>query len=134
MDLLTLKRHLPSIEDGRWVDAREVKDLADMRVKVRGSSSRVVREVYSAKERDAADDLKGEKRVDVLSRIALETLAEVGLVDIEGQTMDGKAVSVADVRKMLTDPAFQPLAELISRCALVVERTREAHLKDIAGN
>ena len=75
MDLLTLKRHLPSIEDGRWVDAREVKDLADMRVKVRGSSSRVVREVYSAKERDAADDLKGEKRVDVLSRIALETLA-----------------------------------------------------------
>lgn len=134
MDLLTLKRHLPSIEDGRWIDKREVKDLSDMRVKVRGSSSRIVREVYAAKEREASADLQGDKRLDVLTRIANETLAEVGLVDIEGLTMDGQPVAVAEVRKMLSDPAYQPLAELISRCALVVERTREAQIKDIAGN
>ncbi len=134
MDLLTLKRHLPSIEDGRWVDAREVKDLADMRVKVRGSSSRVVREVFAGKERDAATELQGDKRAEVLARIAAETLAEVGLIDIEGLTADGKPVPVGDVRAMLTDPAFQPLAELVSRAALVVERTRAAQLQDIAGN
>lgn len=134
MDLLTLKRHLPSIEDGRWVDKREVKELADMRVKVRGSSSRLVREVFAAKERTNSADLQGEKRIETMGRIANETLSEVGLIDIEGLTADGKPVPLDDVRKMLLDPAYQPLAELISRCALVVERTREAQLKDIAGN
>lgn len=134
MDLLTLKRHLPSIEDGRWVDKREVKELEDMRVKVRGSSSRVVREVYAAKERQQAAELTGEKRLEILSRIATETLAEIGLVDIEGLTAGGEAVPVDEVRRMILDPAFQPLADLISRCAIVVERTREAHVKDIAGN
>lgn len=134
MDLLTLKRHLPSIEDGRWVDKREVKELEDMRVKVRGSSSRVVREVYAAKERQHAADLTGDKRLETLSRIATETLSETGLVDIEGLTADGKPVPVDEVRAMLLDPAFQPLADLISRCAIVVERTREAQVKDVAGN
>lgn len=134
MDLLELKRHLPSIEGGRWVDKREVKDLNDLRVKARGSSSRVVREVYAAKERDAAEDLKGDKRNETLERIGKETLAEVGLVDIEGLTTDGEPVPVDEVRKMILMPEFQPLADLISRCALVVERTREAQLKDIAGN
>ncbi len=134
MDLLELKRHLPSIEGGRWVDKREVKDLNDLRVKARGSSSRVVREVYAAKEREAAEDLKGDKRNETLERIGKETLAEVGLVDIEGLTADGKPVPVDEVRKMILMPEFQPLADLISRCALVVERTREAQIKDIAGN
>ena len=101
MDLLTLKRHLPSIEDGRWVDKREVKELEDMRVKVRGSSSRVVREVYAAKERQQSAELTGEKRLETLSRIATETLAEVGLVDIEGLTAGGEAVPVDEVRNAL---------------------------------
>lgn len=134
MDLLTLKRHLPSIEDGRWVGKKEVKDLQDMRVKVRGSSSRLVREVYSAKERAASADLQGDKRLEAVQRIAVETLAEVGLVDIEGLTQDGEAVTVDQVKAMILLPEFQPLADLISRCAMVVERTREAHIKDIAGN
>lgn len=134
MDLLTLKRHLPSIEEGRWVDSREVKDLKDVRVKVRGSSSRPVRETYAAKERAAQADLQGDKRMETMHRIGVETLAEIGLVDIEGLTQDGEPVSVEDVRRMILLPEFQPLADLVSRCALVVERTREAHIKDIAGN
>jgi citrate lyase synthetase len=134
MDLLTLKRHLPSIEEGRWVDSREVKDLKDVRVKVRGSSSRPVRELYAAKERAAQADLQGDKRMETMQRIGVETLAEIGLVDIEGLTQDGEPVSVEDVRRMILLPEFQPLADLVSRCALVVERTREAHIKDIAGN
>lgn len=134
MDLLTLKRHLPSIEEGRWVDSREVKDLKDVRVKVRGSSSRPVRELYAAKERAAQADLQGDKRMETMQRIGVETLAEIGLVDIEGLTQDGEPVSVDDVRRMILLPEFQPLADLVSRCALVVERTREAHIKDIAGN
>lgn len=134
MDLLTLKRHLPSIEDGRWIDAKELKDLGDMRVKVRGHSSRLVREVYSAKERAAADDLKGEKRGETLLRIGKETLSEVGLVDIEGLTEDGKPVPVDAVRGMILDPAFTPLADLLASCALLVDKTREAHVKEVAGN
>lgn len=134
MDLSTLKRHLPSIEDGRWVTKREVKDLADMRVKVRGSSARLVREVFAAKEREASADLQGDKRNEALGRISMETLAEVGLVDIEGLTQEGDPVTVDQVRAMILLPEFQPLADLISRCAIVVERTREAHIKDIAGN
>lgn len=134
MDLLTLKRHLPSIEDGRWVDKREVKELEDLRVKVRGSSSRLVRETYAAKEREHAADLTGDKRMETVARIANETLAEVGLVDIDGLTSDGKPVDVAEVRKMILLPEFQPLAELISRAALVVERTRESQLQDITKN
>lgn len=134
MDVLALKRHLPSIEDGRWVGQKEIKELGDMRVKVRGSSSRIVRETYAAKEREHAADLTGDKRMETGMRIANETLAEVGLVDIEGLTSDGKPVDVAEVRKMILLPEFQPLAELISRAALVVERTRESQLQDIAGN
>lgn len=134
MDLLNLKRHLPSIEEGRWVDSREVKDLKDMRIKVRGSSARPVREVYAAKERAAHADLQGEKRLETMQRIGVETLAEVGLVDIEGLTQDGEPVPVEQVKAMILKPEYQPLADLISRCAMVVERTREAHIKDIAGN
>lgn len=134
MDVLALKRHLSSIEDGRWVTRKEVKALQDMRVKVRGSSAKVVRELFAAKERAAADDLTGEKRLETLTRIANETLSEVGLIDIDGLTMDGKPVDVAEVRKMILNPAFQPLADIISQCAITVERTREAHLKDISGN
>lgn len=134
MDLLTLKRHLPSIEDGRWVGKKEIKELQDMRVKVRGSSSRLVREVYAAKERASSADLQGDKRTETVQRIAVETLAEAGLVDIEGLTQGGEAVTVDQVKAMILLPEFQPLADLISRAAMVVERTREAHIKDVAGN
>lgn len=134
MDLLTLKRHLPSIEDGRWVGKKEVKDLQDMRVKVRGSSSRLVREVFAAKERAASEALQGENRLETMNRIGVETLSEVGLVDIEGLTQGGVVVTVDQVKAMILLPEFQPLADLISRCAMVVERTRESHIKEVAGN
>lgn len=134
MDLLTLKRHLPSIEDGRWIDATELKSLGDMRVKVRGHSSRLVRETYAAKERAAADDLKGDKRAETLMRIGKETLSEVGLVAIEGLTDDGEPVPVDAVRKMILDPAFAPLSDLLASCAMLVDKTREADIKEVAGN
>lgn len=136
MDVLTLKRDLPSIEDGRWVDAKEVPGLKDLRVKVRGQSSKVVRETYAAKERALSDtDRDGVKvRPDAAMRLGLETLSEATLVDIEGLTMGGETLPVARVRELLPDPAFQPLADLIVQASFVVDRTRAAKAEELKGN
>ena len=136
MDLLALKRDLPSIEDGRWVKATELPGLQDMAVKVRGQSSKPVRECYAAKERAlSADDRDGGKvKPDAAIRLSLETLAEATLVDIQGLTIGGEVVTLEKVRAMLPDPAFQPLADLVIQASFIVDRTRANRAEELKGN
>lgn len=137
MDVLSLKRHLPSIEEGRWVDASELPALRDIRVKVRGASSRAARALFSAKERaiDPRDrDAQGRIKPERFATLLLEMLAEYQLVDIEGLTADGKALSVEDVRALVVDPAFQPVSDLIMQAVSIVDETREAQVEALAGN
>ena len=136
MEILTLKRDLPAIDDGRWVGSDEVAGLHDVRVKVRGHSAKVVRDCYAAKERalDPADMIGAKVKPEVQNRMAVETLAEVGLVDVDGLTMDGKAITASEVKAMLPDPAFSPLIDLITAACFVVDRTRVAKSDALRGN
>lgn len=136
MDLLSLKKHLPSIEDGRWVTREELPALQDIRVKARGLSARVVRDAYAAKERALSPDdlVNGRPKAEIMSRIGLEVLAEVALVTVDGLTLDGEPVPMDDIRGMLVKPEYAPLADLLSQASFIVDKTRESKIKAIAGN
>lgn len=137
MDVASLTRHLPSIEEGRWVSSAEIPALMDVRVKVRGASSKAARDVFAAKERAAPPaerDAQGRIKPDGMSRILVELLAEWNLLEIEGLTSGGKALPVDKVREMLFAPEFQPVADLIMQAVALVDGTREAQIEALAGN
>lgn len=135
MDLLTLKRDLPSIDGGRWVDKVEIPELSDARVKVKGYSSRAVQEAHAARQRAlSGDDLdKGKPTAEANERLGLMILQDV-LVDAEGFTVDGKAMDASAIRDALADPAFDPLAKLIMRASMIVDATRAARAEELRGN
>lgn len=135
MDLLALKKDLPAIEDGRWVDKTELPALLDMRVKVKGYGSKAVQDAAAARKRALPpEDVKDGKPTDeAYSRLGLIILQDV-LVDIEGLTQDGKPVPVEEVRAALTDPAYEPLADLILRAAHLVNESRVAKREALAKN
>lgn len=136
MELSELKRDLPSIEGGRWVDRSEVQGLKGIRVKVRGHSSRAVRELFAKKEREAPESSRVGTRLtkEAQEQITREVIAEVALIDIEGLTIGGNPVTVDQLRPLLTDPAYDPLCDLISAASFRVDSTREADLERIKGN
>lgn len=136
MDLLELKRDLPSVEDGRWVDKKEVPGLRDIRVKVRGQSAKIVRELFAHKERGASESERIGSRLtkEGLARITREVVSEATLIDIEGLTIGGEVVDVSRVRNLILDPSFEPLVDLIAAASMRVENTRVADLEKIKGN
>lgn len=136
MDALLLKRHLPSIEEGRWVDRKELPSLLDLRVLVRGHSSKIVRDLYASKERVLGpDDMEGTRvKQEVQKRITREVLSEATLMDITGLVLGGEQATVSVVRELLLDPAFEPLCDLIAAASFRVSETREAHQEAIKGN
>lgn len=137
MDILGLKRHLPSIEDGRWVDSTEVPGLLDIRVKVRGASAVAAREIFAAKERAVEPrhrDSQGRIKVDAMTRIMMEMIGEWILTDIEGATLGDKKLTAEDVAGLVLKPEFQPLADLIMQASSVVDGTREAQIEAVAKN
>lgn len=137
MDILALKRDMVSIEDGRWVAADELPGLGDMRVKVRGANTSAGRELFAAKQRkvDPRDKRPdGSLKSDTMMRLLREMLVEHHLLDIEGLTSGGKPVSADDVRKHITAPDFEPLADLIMGAVAVVDGTRADREKELAGN
>ncbi|MCU0732551.1 MAG: hypothetical protein MUE84_13330 [Hyphomonas sp.] len=135
MDLLTLKRDLPSIDGGRWVDKAELPDLGDTRLKVKGYSSRAVQDAHAARQRAlSGDDLdKGKPTAEASERLGLMILQDV-LVDAEGFTSGGKPLGVDAIRDALADPAFDPLAKLVMRASMIVDATRAARAEDLRGN
>lgn len=136
MDLLDLKTHLPSVEEGRWVDRDELPALQDLRVKVRGFASKACRELIAAKERAAPQsDRDGVMlKMEARARIANEVMAEACLIEIEGLTQGGKPVSVNDIRPLLHLPEYGPLAGLLAQAAARVDQTRESKVKELSGN
>lgn len=135
MDLRALQKDLPAIEDGRWVDKAEMPALQDMRVKVKGYGSKAVQDAASARKRALeGDDLDGGKPTDeALSRLGLMILQDV-FVDIEGLTNGDEPVTADEVRASITDPAFEPLADLILRAAHLVNESRMLRREALAKN
>lgn len=134
MDILTLKRDLPAIEDGRWVDKTELPGLLDIRVKVRGYSSKHVQDRDQARKRAMAGDATDGKLSDAqIESLGLAMLQDV-LVEIDGLTSGDKALGGDEVRPLLADPAFEPLASLIMRAAHLVNQSRVAKAEALAKN
>lgn len=135
MDILTMKRDLPAIEDGRWVDSTEMPALGEIRVKVRGFGSRHVQDRDQARKRALApDDMADGKPVEAaLERLGLAMLQDV-FVDIEGVTSGGEPMGADEVRALLADPAFEPLASLVMRAAYLVNQSRVAKAEALAKN
>lgn len=135
MDILTLKRDLPAIEDGRWVGGDEVKGLGDARLRVRGFSAKVVSEAHAARERTlpAADLADGRPTREARDRLARQSLQDA-LVDVEGFTANGEPVTLSQLREWIADPAFSPLADLVAAASLTVDADRVARAKALRGN
>lgn len=137
MDLSQLKRHLPSIEEGRWVGADEVPGLADVRVKVRGASSTEGQRYFGAKLRNLEPRDKtasGQVQPEVMQRLLLEVTAEFSLLDVEGLTLDGEPIDADRARKLIVRPEFQPFADLVMQAIAAVDATREARAEALAKN
>jgi hypothetical protein len=137
MDLLNLKRHMPSIEDGRWVTPEELPALVDVQVKVRGAEANAGRALFAAKARaiDPKDKTaRGQIKPEAMQRLLAEVLAEWHLVEIEGLTMGGKPIGIDEVRKLLLAPEFQPFADVLMQAVAIVDATREADIESLSGN
>lgn len=137
MDILALKRDTAAIEDGRWVGAEEVPGLGDIRVKVRGAMTAVSRDLFAAKQRkiDPRDKTpEGGLKPNVLMNLLREMLAEYNIVDIDGLTMGGKPIGADEARKLVLDPEFQPLADLIIEAVSAVDSTRVNRESELAKN
>lgn len=114
MQIKALRRDMAAINEGRWVDASEVKALGDMRVKMRGSQTEAVR-----------------ARLDEAARAnAPSPMQEIiwthCLIEIEGLLDGKKPVTADDLQKVWQDPALEPLGLILLECLSVVDATREA--------
>lgn len=120
MELKTLTKDMAAIGDGRWVDGKEVPALGDMRIKMRGSHTAFVRDALAEKERD------GISRGEAFEAI----LASYCLLEIEGLTNGGKAITVDQLRPLLSEEAAEPLRLILLDVIAAVDATRET--KEIA--
>ena len=137
MDVLALKKD-PSIETGRWSDARELPGLGDIRLKVKGFTAKSVRDANSARERDLPDTDRIAGAGSRMTEAARDRNGMLMLVDVlegvDGLTKAGKAMSVAEVKKAILDPAFEPLSSLIMQAAYLVDQSRVAKVEALKGN
>lgn len=134
MDLLTLKRDLPAIDDGRWVDSAELPGLLGIRVKVRGYSAKYVRERDQARRRAMAADAPDGKLDDTALEALGLALLQDAVVDIDGATIGDKTIDAEELRALLADPAFEPLASLVMRAVHIVDQSRVAKAEALTKN
>lgn len=135
MDILTLKKDLPAIEDGRWVDKEELPALQEVRLKVRSYNSKYVQDRDQARKRDVKpEEMDGEKlKPEVLNRLGLAMLQDV-LVDVENLTMGDQKLDIDQVRVLIVDVAYEPFSALILQASRIVHNSRVARKKEISGN
>lgn len=129
-----MKRDLPAIEDGRWVDKAELPGLLDIRVKVRGYSSKYVQDRDQARKRGMSGEGPDGSLSDAQKEsLGLAMLQDV-LVEIEGLTDGKEKLAADDVRQRLTDAAYEPLSSLVMRAAHLVNQSRVAKAEALTKN
>ncbi len=134
MEVLAMKRDLPAIEDGRWVDKAELPALQDLRVKVRGYSSKYIQDRDQARKRALTPEgLDGKLSNEQIEVLGIAMLQDV-FVDVEGLTSGDKVLGASDVIPLLADPAYEPLASLILRAAHLVNQSRVARAEALTKN
>lgn len=132
MELISLKRDSKVVSEGMWV--KDIPMLGDVEIKARGWSSRVVMEARAELERKVpASDRHPDMRVkaEVGFTIWRTMISEAVLVDIKNLTENGKEITLEEVRKMVLDPDYEPLADAIAWAGNFVDRVR-SEKKEIA--
>jgi hypothetical protein len=120
MELKALVRDMAALEEGRWVDGKEVSSLGDLRIKMRGSHTDTVRKMIA--ERERAGDDRGEAFEEIVSNHCF--------LEIEGLTNGGKPVTADDLRPLLKGESAEPLRLMLLDVIRAVDATRET--KEIA--
>lgn len=136
MDISNIRRNVQVIDEGAWVG--DIPNAGNLRLKVRGMNSRLVRDARESKERavensDRARD--GTLTSSASMRVLGEVLHEAVLLDWENLTDGGNEVkfSQALAKEWLTNPAFEQFADAVVWAARYVDRN-SASLDDAAKN
>lgn len=123
MDIGTIKRDSAAISAGQWV--KDIPEMGDIEIKVRGLSSPSVIAARAVKERRASKEKRnrdGSLKAEITIEIMREILAENILIDIKGLTQSGKRVSAEKAKTFLLDPDYEPLADAVFWAAQAVDR------------
>ena len=135
MEINKLRRDSSKIEGGDWVD--NIPGMGDLRLKVRGSNSRIVRKALSKKVFGLDGPIPEEGLPDDVSdRIDAEVSAESVLLDWDGLTQDGKPFPYdPEVAKAwLADLDFDDFKRAVDYAANVVAKRRKEAEESIAKN
>lgn len=137
MEISDLKRDAKGIDEGKWVG--DLSGMGDVRLRVRGLSSRTVITVRSTKERAVPRTQRhrdGSLRPDTAMRILGETVFEAVLLDWEGITDSGQPVSYdAELAKRwCTDPDYRFFLDAAVEAASIVDRGEADEREDVAKN
>lgn len=125
MDISAIKRNIKVIDQGTWVD--QIPNAGDLRLLVRGMSSKIVRDAREAKERAVPiheRNRDGSLTSEASLRILGETMHETVLLDWDGLTDGGKKVKFnsALAKEWLTNPAYEQFADAVVWAARYVDR------------
>lgn len=137
MDINSLKRDSSAVSEGVWVD--EIPQMGDLRLKVRGFTSREVMECRSAKERNVPitdRNRDGSILIETGMRITREIMLEAILLDW-GKIEDGGAeveYTKKQAEAWLLDIDYTPFADAVAWAASYVDRLRDENRKAAAKN
>ena len=137
MDIKKIKKDSAKLAEGVWV--KDIPDMGDLRLLVRGMSAPIVRDTRSrleravpAEERNRDGTLQSAAAMRIMGELALEAI----LLDWDGLSDDGKPVEYkkALAREWLTNPDYESFLDAVVWAARVVERDTTETQEAVAGN
>lgn len=137
MDISKLKKDTDAIDQGVWVG--DIPGMGDLRLRVRGMTSPLVRETRAKKERAAEPEermrdgsLTGEAGMRILGEVA----AEAVLLDWDKLTDNGNPVkfNAALAREWCTNRQFESFLDAVVWAARNVDGTKAGETEAAAKN
>jgi len=121
MEIGLFKRNSEKVEGGDWIDKDDLPILEDIRLKVRGSGSKIARKAYTA-----AVQSKGNGKESTHDDILATLRHEVILLDWEGFTHNGNPIPYSQelARYWCTHPDFYEFQQLVDSASNFVNLRR----------
>lgn len=135
-EILISEKAVEAVEDGHWIE--DIMGAPDLKLKVRGLSSRKVQGYRDSKLRRVARkdrDSNGNVKAEVLAQITRDVLAEVVLLDWNIK-QDGQPVpfSKETARKWLTSRTGDRLVGFVTDAALQVDEMQNQTTEELEKN
>ena len=133
VDISSFRRDAAAMRDGEWVDPGP--EFGGMRLKCRFLGYQYL-DAVAAQTRALARQLGGEGLIssEQRSRINVDAMIETGLIDVEGLSEGGQAVTIERFVALLRDPNYREMVSLCFECCSRVGRQRQAAMEEAAGN